>query len=70
VVAIGAFSDDPGESAILIAASSGVTVEELEWIDISGSKIGQVRLSYCMSWEDIDIDNRPQFLFDPIAVRF
>jgi hypothetical protein len=59
VVAISEYSDYPVEFEILIAASSGFMVEEVEWIEIRGSKIGQFRLSYCMSWYDFDIDNRP-----------
>jgi hypothetical protein len=62
-VAIDVFSDYPSESEIMIAASSGFMVEEVDWIEISGSKIGQVRLSYCMSWYDFDIDDRPAPLF-------
>jgi hypothetical protein len=58
-VAISDYSDYPMESEILIAASSGFMVEEVEWIEIRGSKIGQVRLSYCMSWYDFNIDDRP-----------
>jgi TPR repeat protein len=58
-VAIEAYSAYAGESEILIAASSGFMVEDVEWIDINGLKIGQVRLSYCMSWYDFNIDVPP-----------
>jgi hypothetical protein len=47
------------ESEILIAASSGFKVKSVDWIDISGMKIAQVRLSYCMSWYDFNIDDPP-----------
>jgi hypothetical protein len=47
------------ESEILIAASSGFMVDEVEWIEIRGSKIAQVRLSYCISWDDFNIDDPP-----------
>jgi hypothetical protein len=66
-VAIRDSSDHAGESEILIAASSGFIVEDVEWMEIrqrSGSgfrelKIAQVRLSYCISWYDFDIDEPP-----------
>jgi hypothetical protein len=58
-VGISDYSDYPEESEILIAASSGFMVEEVEWIEIRGTKIGQVRLSYCISWYDFNIDDRP-----------
>jgi hypothetical protein len=66
-VAITDCSDHPDESEILIAASSGFTIDDVEWIDIrreSGSgfrefKIAQVRLSYLISWYDLNIDELP-----------
>jgi hypothetical protein len=48
-----------GESEILIAASSGFKVKSVDWIDISGMTIVRVRLSYCMSWYDFNIDDPP-----------
>jgi hypothetical protein len=53
------YSEHEYESEILIAASSGFRVDGIEWIDIRGSKIAQVRLSYCISWYDFDIDDSP-----------
>jgi hypothetical protein len=55
------------ESEILIAASSGFMVESVEMIDISKQNEGHVKqltiplvkLIYCMSWYDFDIDERP-----------
>jgi hypothetical protein len=47
------------ESEILIAASSGFKIKSVDWIDISGMKIAQVRLSYCISWYDFNIDDPP-----------
>jgi hypothetical protein len=57
--AIHNFSFYRGESEILIAASSGFMVEEVSSIDIRGMKIAQVRLTYCMSWYDFNIDDPP-----------
>jgi hypothetical protein len=56
-LAISEYSDHKNESEILIAASSGFMIDEIEWIGIhlnSGSgfrelKIAQVRLSYFIS---------------------
>jgi hypothetical protein len=47
------------ESEILIAASSGFKIKSVDWTDISGMKIVQIRLSYCMSWYDFNIDDPP-----------
>jgi hypothetical protein len=58
-VAIDEHSDYARESEILIAASSGFTVDEVEWIEVRGWKIAQVRLSYCISWYDFNIDDPP-----------
>jgi hypothetical protein len=58
-VSIGDFPDFPLESEILIAASSGFMVEDVEWINIRGTKIGQIRVSYCRSWYHFDIDDPP-----------
>jgi hypothetical protein len=58
-VAINEYSDHGNESEILIAASSGFMVDEVEWIDIPGSRIAQVRLSYFISWHDFNIDDPP-----------
>jgi hypothetical protein len=56
---IGDDSEHADESEILIAASSAFTVDEVEWIDIRGLTIAQVRLSYYMSWYDFNIDDPP-----------
>jgi hypothetical protein len=56
-MAISEYSDHENESEILIAASSGFMIDEIEWIDIrlnseSGFrelKITHVRLSYFVS---------------------
>jgi hypothetical protein len=61
------YSEHPFEDEILIAASSGFRVDDVEWIDIrreSGSgfrefKIAQERLSYLISWYDLNIDELP-----------
>jgi hypothetical protein len=58
-VGIREYSAFQGESEILIAASSGFKVKSVDWIDISGIKIVQVRLSYCTSWYDFNIDDPP-----------
>jgi hypothetical protein len=66
-VAICDYSEHRHESEILIAASSAFTVDDVEWIHIrqkSGShfrelNIAQVRLSYCLSWYDLNIDEPP-----------
>jgi TPR repeat protein len=47
------------ESEILIAASSGFKVKSVDWIDISGMKIAQIRLSYFISWYNFNIDDPP-----------
>jgi hypothetical protein len=60
-------SEFRSESEVLIAASSRFMIESVESIDISiesesGMKeftIPLVRLSYCMSWSDFDIDEPP-----------
>jgi hypothetical protein len=57
--AIHDYSDHRDELEILIAASSGFMVDEVEWIEIDEVKIAQVRLSYCISWYDFDIDDPP-----------
>jgi hypothetical protein len=59
-VAIHEYSDHENESEVLIAASSGFTVEAVEWVEIRGMNIPQVRLSYCMSWYDFNIDDPPE----------
>jgi hypothetical protein len=55
------------ESEILIAASSGFMVDEVDWIDVQSRsrtvKIAHVRLSYCMSWYDFNIDDLPAPVF-------
>jgi hypothetical protein len=53
------FSVLPNENEILIAASSGFIVEDVTWKYIKGLKIGCVRLSYCSSWYDFNIDDPP-----------
>jgi hypothetical protein len=58
-VRIDTFSVHPDEKEILIAASSGFSVEDVTWVDIKGLKIGNVRLSYCLSWYDFNIDDPP-----------
>jgi TPR repeat protein len=58
-VAIQDYSEHPHEAEIVIAASSGFRIDDVEWIDIRGCKIGQVRLSYCFSWYDFNIDDPP-----------
>jgi hypothetical protein len=63
-VPIADYSDHEYESEILIAASSGFTIDDVEWVEIRGLKIAQVRLSYCMSWYDFNIDDPP----DPILI--
>jgi hypothetical protein len=35
-------------------------METAEWFEIGGMNIPQVRLSYCMSWYDFNIDDRPE----------
>jgi hypothetical protein len=55
------------EYEVLIAASSGFMVKSVEMINIPKRKEGQVnqltiplvKLIYCMSWYDFDIDERP-----------
>jgi hypothetical protein len=71
-VSIYDYSDHSDEFEIRIASSSGFMVEEVEWINIrqeseSGFRefqIAQVRLNYCISWYDFNIDD-PR---DPILV--
>jgi hypothetical protein len=66
-VAIEDYSDNQNESEILIAASSGFMVENVDWINIrmqisSGlqkMRIPRVRLNYCLSWYDFNIDHPP-----------
>jgi hypothetical protein len=66
-VAISDYSDHSYESEILIAASSGFMVEDVELITISWPSesgfreitIPHVRLSYCLSWYDFNIDDPP-----------
>jgi hypothetical protein len=54
------YSAHKNESEILIAATSGFTVNEVEEIVIDSQvRIPQVKLSYCMSWYDFDIDDPP-----------
>jgi hypothetical protein len=43
-VAIHDYSDHPEELEILIAASSGFMMDRVEWIDVHGYRIAQVRL--------------------------
>jgi hypothetical protein len=55
-------------SEILIAASSGFMVEDVEYIDVPKKvshnvtelRIPCVKLSYVMSWSDFDINERPE----------
>jgi hypothetical protein len=47
------------ESEILIAASSGFMIDEVELTGIDGLTIRQVPLSSWMSWYDFDIDHPP-----------
>jgi hypothetical protein len=63
-VCIESYSRFDYESEILIAASSGFNVESVESINIVREanhelKIPVVKLSYCLSWYDFDIDERP-----------
>jgi TPR repeat protein len=54
------YCEHEDESDILIAASSGFMVDEVEEISIDcQKKIPQVKLSYCMSWYDFNIDDPP-----------
>jgi hypothetical protein len=70
-VVISDFSVYEDESEVLIAASSGFIIEEVEWIDIHresvtgscGFKIAQVRLNYVLSWYDFNIDDPPAPIF-------
>jgi hypothetical protein len=62
-VSIDSFSDYQGESEILIAASSAFMVEEVDLIHINRMKIAQVRLTYCLSWYDFNIDDPPAPIF-------
>jgi hypothetical protein len=53
------YSRSGQEAEILIAASSGFTIDDVEWIVVRGWRIAQVQLSYCMSWYDFNIDDPP-----------
>jgi hypothetical protein len=61
------YSAHPGESEVLIAASSVFKVDDVEYIDIpnkhsneqSALTVPLVKLSYYQSWYDFDIDTRP-----------
>jgi hypothetical protein len=69
--AISRYSTYPDESEVLIAAMSGFIVESIDYIpapqldqrisrkDSVDSTIPKVKLRYCVSWFDFDIDSRP-----------
>jgi hypothetical protein len=56
------YSDYVRESEILIAASSGFMVEAVDWVEIRGIRIAQVRLNYWMSWYSFNIDDQPKLI--------
>jgi hypothetical protein len=58
-VSIDDFSAYHGESEIFIATSSGFMVDDVEGINMNGMKIAQVRLTYCLSWYNCNIDDPP-----------
>jgi hypothetical protein len=64
---ISEYSEYRFESEILIAASSGFKVENVEYIDCESNesnsfRIPFVSLSYCLSWYDFDIDKHPSIV--------
>jgi hypothetical protein len=59
VVSIDDFSAYHGESKIFIGTSSGLMVDDVEGININGMKIVRVRLTYCLSWYNFNIDDPP-----------
>jgi hypothetical protein len=68
---IQAYSAVPSESEYLIAASSGFKVDAVDYVDVDVNiggqssdglrrlRIPEVKLSYCLSWSDFDINERP-----------
>jgi TPR repeat protein len=57
-------SEHSSESEVLIAASTGFLVEDIDDIDIElpngdNITIPLVKLTYCLSWHDFDLDARP-----------
>jgi hypothetical protein len=64
-VSIVPFSDYPGESEILIAASSGFLVDSVDEISVVNRETGLefnipcVKLTYFLSWYDFEVNLRP-----------
>jgi hypothetical protein len=66
-ICISEYSAIPSESAVLIAASTGFKIHEVEYVDLEMSasdnlspvRIPVVKISYFLSWSNFDIDTCP-----------